>query len=439
MKKFYLKERFDLNAEIICVGTELLLGEVLNTNVTFISKRLAEIGVNVYNQYIVGDNSKRLTELLEQTISYCDLIILTGGLGPTCDDITKEVVSKFLGLKLNMDSEILNQIIDVFRLKGAKMTDNNKKQALVPEGSIVIKNPNGTAPGLIIEKSMNNPDSGKNLSKLKKIILLPGPPKEMEWMFENQVMPYLQKQSRNVIVSKNVNIFGVCESFVEETLHDLMKNLKNPTVAPYSNSDEVLVRVTCMSNSREESLEKIEPVIAEIKKRLGENFIYGIDATSIQDVVVSKLVKRGLKVSTAESCTGGLISKRITDISGSSNVFELGMCAYANRIKEKVLGVKSQTLSAFGAVSKETAIEMAKGVRKLSGADIGISSTGIAGPSGGTKEKPVGLVYIALDSIDYTEFCELRLGTNFLCERDSIRYNASSHALMLLLKYLNKI
>lgn len=410
-----------LNAEIICVGTELLLGDVVNTNATFIARKLAELGINVYNQHVVGDNERRLTSLLNQVLKNCDLIILTGGLGPTCDDLTKEVVAKFFDLKLQIDSKILKSIVCFFEKKGYEMTQNNKKQALVPEGATVLENKNGTAPGLIIDKNQ------------KTIILLPGPPKEMEWMFERQVMPYLRSKSNMAFISQNINIFGIGESKVEEKLYDLMQNLKNPTLAPYAKDGEVLLRVTCSEKSRDEAIKKIKPIINEIRYRLGDDYIYGINAKSLQNVVVNKLIERKLKVATAESCTGGLISKRITEIPGASNVFELGVCAYANSIKEKVLGVKRETLNKFGAVSKETALEMAKGVRKISNADIGVSSTGIAGPGGGTKEKPVGLVYVAIDTENYSDFRELKLGSGFSIEREDIRYVASSHALHLLL------
>ena len=406
-----------MKAEILCVGTELLLGDTVNTNAAYIARGLARAGVAVYHQSVVGDNPRRLREELERALKGSDLVIMTGGLGPTYDDLTKETVAELFGKKLVLNEECLQKIRSFFERIGREMTKNNEKQAMMPEGAIVLDNPNGTAPGLIVE------------GKGKAVILLPGPPREMAAMFESRVMPYLSNQSDKTLVSRNIHVFGMGESILREK----MEKAENPTIAPYAKDGEMLLRVTASAKSAEEARALTQPVVKELCEILGDA-VYGVDVADLQHALVEELLKKGRKVATAESCTGGLVGKRITEVAGASGVFDCGVCSYANAIKEKLLGVRHETLEQFGAVSPQTAAEMAKGVRRISGADIGVSTTGIAGPQGGTPEKPVGLVYIGIDSDVMTTVVETRLSRGYPEEREMIRYLASSRALHLALQ-----
>ena len=416
-----------MRAEILCVGTELLLGDIVNTNAAYIAKELAAIGVNVYHQAVVGDNAQRLREQLERSFSQCDLVVLTGGLGPTYDDLTKETVAELFGREMEFNQEAYDGILRRFLHSDRQMTENNRKQAYLPVGAVPLQNQNGTAPGLILEDEREH----------RTAVLLPGPPREMEPMFSNQVVPYLKEKTHSTLVSHSIHIFGLGESYVESCLHDFMEESRNPTLAPYAKEGEVLLRVTASAGSREEADRMMEPVIERVKELFGDN-VYGVDIGSLQAALVAELQKQGLKAATAESCTGGLVSKRITEVAGASQVFDCGICSYANQIKERVLGVSHETLEALGAVSRETAAQMAAGVRKLAQADIGVSTTGIAGPDGGTDEKPVGLVYVGVDSENYSTVLECRLSRGYRDERELIRYLASSHALRLALTAARK-
>jgi nicotinamide-nucleotide amidase len=298
------------------------------------------------------------------------------------------------------------------------MTPNNEKQAMMPEGAIVFPNDRGTAPGLAVE------DAAKN----KTVILLPGPPREMTAMFDLSVRPYLAARSCRALVSRSIHLFGIGESAVENRLRQYMEEHTNPTVAPYAKEGEVQLRVTAAAATAEEAEALCAPVVEELRAQLSE-YVYGVDIGSLQNALVTELKARGLTVATAESCTGGLVSKRITEVSGSSAVFGCGVCTYANEMKTKLLGVPEDILAAHGAVSPETAIAMARGVRKLSGADIGVSTTGVAGPDGGTPEKPVGLVYVAVSSESAEKTLELRLSRGYGGDREYIRYLSSSNAL----------
>ncbi|HJB27163.1 MAG TPA: competence/damage-inducible protein A [Firmicutes bacterium] len=410
-----------MNAEILCVGTELLLGGTVNTNATYLSKGLAAIGVSVYHHSVVGDNPQRLKDSLNLALSRADLVILTGGLGPTYDDLTKEMVAEYFHREMQLHEESLQRITEYFHKIGREMTENNKKQALMPKGAVVFQNNHGTAPGLAVEEHG------------KMAILLPGPPREMQPMFDEEVLPFLQKRSHVVFVSQNIHIFGMGESKVESILKPLMLESLNPTVAPYAKDGEVMLRVTASARDEQTAHAMTKPMVEKICGILGD-VVYGVDIGDLQTAAVKKLKELGLKVATSESCTGGFVSKRLTEVPGSSAVFECGVCSYANRIKEQVLGVCKETLEQYGAVSRQTAQEMAQGVRKLAGADIGISTTGIAGPDGGTKEKPVGLVYVGVDSAWYSDVIELHLSRGRVNERDLIRYLAASHALDQILK-----
>lgn len=408
------------SAEILSVGTELLLGDIVNTDAAFISRRLAALGINQYHQSVVGDNPIRLEESLKLALSRSDLVIMTGGLGPTYDDLTKETAAKLMGRSMYLHEESLERMMARFEKRGIAMTENNKKQALMPQGAVVFKNDYGTAPGLAIEDTENG----------KIIVMLPGPPRECEPLFCEQVEPYLKKFSDHVLFSKTVNIFGMGESKVESVLRDEMLGSSNPTVAPYAKDGEVQLRVTASGKTEAECAALCDAEIEKIKATEVGQFIYGVDAGSLEEALVKELIARSLKIASAESCTGGYVAKRITNVSGSSAVLDGSIVTYANRIKEQFVGVSHETLETHGAVSRETAIEMARGVRKLFGSDIGISTTGIAGPTGGTPEKPVGRVYVGVSCDGYEEVRELNIG-NGLQTREYVRYVSASHALDL--------
>lgn len=412
-----------MKAEILCVGTELLLGDIVNTNAAYIARELANIGIDVYYQSVIGDNNGRLKEGLELAFSHADIVVMTGGLGPTYDDLTKETVADYFHKKMEMNEECLKSVEGFFKHVNRPMTENNKKQAMMPVGATVFPNENGTAPGLAIS------EGGKTA------VLLPGPPSEMEPMFQKSVVPYLMGFSDKVLVSHNIRLFGIGESRLEDILYDLMKNSANPTVAPYAKMGEVTLRVTAAADTKEKCEELIAPMIAEIRKAVGE-YIYGIDVPDLQTAAVNRLLEKKLKIATAESCTGGLVSQRITQVPGASEIFGCGVCSYANEIKHSVLGVDEETLGKYGAVSEQTAREMARGVRRLAGADIGVSTTGIAGPGGGTPEKPVGLVYVGIDSDRLTTVLKLNIKYHKMNERTHIRHMAAQNVFKLVLKAL---
>lgn len=407
------------SAEILCVGTELLLGDIINTNASYISRRLAALGIPVYRQAVVGDNPERMRQAIAESFSRSDCLILTGGLGPTCDDITKEMVAEYLGLELELNEEALERMKSYFSSTCRTMTKNNEKQAFAPKGARVLQNDWGTAPGFVIELDD------------KTAILLPGPPIELEPMWRERVEPYLFERSDAVIVSKNIYILGMGESAVEEKLHDMMMELTNPTVAPYAGNGECRVRVSARAKDAETASRMCDNLIEAIRKTEVGEFIYGIDVDSMENALVRSLRERGLTLACAESCTGGLIAKRITDISGCSDVYLGGCVTYANEAKEKLLGVKHETLEKYGAVSEQTAREMARGVRLALEADIGISTTGIAGPGGGTPEKPVGTVYIAVSTAEGEKVKLLTLSPKR--SREFIRICAATNAMNLAL------
>lgn len=407
--------------EIISVGTELLLGDILNTDAQFLSRELAKLGLSVLHQSTVGDNHDRLYELLEQAAQRSDIIILSGGLGPTPDDITKEVACEFFSKDLTLHEESLRRMSSYFTAKGLVMPETNKKQAMLPADCVVFENNNGTAPGLAMEKDGTH------------ILLLPGPPRELKPMFYESAVPYLKKFSDKVIISHNIRTFGIGESAMSEVVADLLDSA-NPTVAPYAKDGEALLRVTAMADNNDDAENLCKPVIDEIRSRLSD-YIYGIDCNSIEEAVVPMLIENNLKLATAESCTGGLVGKRITNISGASKVYECGIIAYANEIKHRVLGVSVDALRQYGAVSAEVAEQMAKGALEVSGADIAVSVTGIAGPLSDGTSKPVGLSYIALADKNNVWVKELNTGhTN----RDYNRFVNSSNALNMVRMYIEK-
>lgn len=406
-----------MNAEIMAVGTELLLGDILNTNAQYLSKQLALLGIGVYHQTVVGDNEERLLKAFEQAFLRADLVITTGGLGPTSDDITKEVGAKYFGLKIVEDDEAKRNVSDYY--KGREMPKSNEKQGFIPEGATVFYNHNGTAPGCMIEKN------GKIL------VMLPGPPYEAKPMFEEYVVPFLKKKSDVTIVSKVLHLSGIGESGAAEKISDIMEKSENPTVAPYAKPNEMIFRISSRGKNEEEAKSLMEPIVSEIYKRLGE-YIYGEDDCTLEEAVVLRLEKMGLTLASAESCTGGLVAGRIVDFPGASKVFVDGVVSYSNESKVLRLGVSPETLEKFGAVSEETAKEMAQGVVKMLNADVGVSTTGVAGPGGGTDKKPVGLVYIAVYFNGKTTVKKLMLKGN----RNRIRGKVVTEVLNLLLEVL---
>ena len=353
------------------------------------------------------------------------MVLTTGGLGPTCDDLTKKTIADYFGLGLVLHEPSVKKMEELFKRREWPMTPNNMLQALVPEGSTVFLNDNGLAPGVAVE------NDGKT------VIMMPGPPSEMQPMFSERISPYLQQKTGGVIRSKTLYIFGMGESSVEDTLRDLMVSSTNPTVAPYAKQGEVEVRVSAKASGEQEAQALIDPVVAQIRQTLGD-VVYGVDVGSMQNALVLALKEKGLVAATAESCTGGLVSAAVTGIPGASAVFAGGVCTYSNELKMKLLGVSEQTLQEKGAVSPETARQMAEGIRKVTDADIGVGITGIAGPDGGSAEKPVGLVYIAVSSDKHSEVKKLLLSRGHKDERNAIRSLAALNALAMMLTAARK-
>ena len=400
-----------MTVELISVGTELLLGNIVNTNANYLAQKCAELGFSLYYQITVGDNEGRLCEVLKTALYRSDILILTGGLGPTQDDMTKEAVAKVFGRELSMDEASREHIANYFRSRStgnipAVITENNWKQALKIDGCIVLENQNGTAPGYIIEENG------------KAVILMPGPPNEMLPMFEASVLPYLRQKQDMLFVSKMVKICGVGESKAETDIIDLIEAQTNPTIAPYAKNSEVHFRVTAAAKSPEEAEQLLAPVVEELYRRFGDYIYTTKEEETLEEVTVRLLKERGLTLATAESCTGGLLTGRLVNVSGVSEVLKEGFVTYSNEAKMKNLGVSSTTLENYGAVSAQTAKEMVLGAAKASGASAAIATTGIAGPDGGTPEKPVGLVYIACLVKDKVTVKELRLRGNRMKIRD---------------------
>lgn len=372
-----------MKAEIMAVGTEILLGDIVNTNSQYISRRLADLGISVYHQSVVGDNPERMKDAYKLAFGRADLVIATGGLGPTKDDLTKEIAAEYFNKEMIVHKESLDKIEEFFKKINRPIVEANRKQAYFQKDSIILPNDHGTAPGCIIE------------SEGKIMIMLPGPPREMVPMFENHVAPYLRKFQDGVLVSKVLRVLGVGESGMEDMVKDIMDAQTNPTIAPYAKEGEAILRITAKASNGEEAEKLILPVEEQIRQRLGDN-IYGVGETAIEEVVAKMLVSKNLTIATAESCTGGLIASKLVNYPGISAVFMEGAVTYSNESKIKRLGVKKETLEKYGAVSEQTAGEMAAGIARTAGTDIGLSITGVAGPDGGTDEKPVGLVYVGL-------------------------------------------
>lgn len=409
--------------ELISVGTELLLGNIVNTNTQFLAEKCALLGLSMYHQVTVGDNRERLTQVIRTALDRSDIVILTGGLGPTEDDLTKEVCAEVMGFSLAEDPHTRQMIESYFKNNIYKeIPDNNWKQAIVPQGAIVLDNHNGTAPGLILEKDN------------KTAILLPGPPNELIPLFNEQVYPYLEKLRPEVIRSQMVKVCGIGESQVEDKLLDLIDSQTNPTIATYAKTGEVHLRITASAATTEEADSMIKPVVKEIKKRLGDAVYSTKENESLEMAVVRLLKKNGLTVTTAESCTGGMLAARLVNVPGVSDVYREGYITYSNKAKRRLLDVNKSTLKKYGAVSEQTAREMAIGGVFANGADVCVATTGIAGPDGGTDEKPVGLVYISCylkDKVTVERF-------QFKGNREKIREQTVVKALDLLRRSILK-
>ncbi|MBQ1257991.1 MAG: competence/damage-inducible protein A [Clostridia bacterium] len=401
--------------EILSIGTELLMGQVANTDAQYISRRLSALGISVYHHTVVGDNVMRVKDALKTALSRSDIVITTGGLGPTEDDLTKETVAEYFSLPLIMHDESLERIKKRIAGFGGVLTENNLKQAYIPENAFVMPNDCGTAPGCIIEKDA------------KTVAILPGPPREMQDMFEKRLFPYLEKRSGQTLASRYLHIFGVGESMIETKLKDLF-HLGTPTLALYCSTCETTARLSVMVNDLKDADAILDPVEADIRARMG-NSVYAEGINETMPTTVLKMLKdRKKRVSFAESCTGGMLASSLVDISGASDVFDMSFVTYSNEAKSKLLGVDPGILTSFGAVSPECARAMAIGAREKSNADYALSITGIAGPDGGTEEKPVGLVYIGIADREGGWAHKFL----FRGSREQVRISSVKHALNLL-------
>lgn len=370
-----------MKTAILSVGTEILFGQIVNTNTVYLSQQMNMLGFDVMYHYTVGDNPKRVEEMIDLAFQDCDLILTTGGLGPTQDDLTKEVACKALDDTLVMMDDVLEEITKYFKTLGREMTENNKKQAIMPSRATVFHNDAGTAPGFALEKDG------------KYIICMPGPPREMKRMFQKSVVPFLQSMIDGALYYSQIRFFGIGESMLETQLLDLIDNQTDPTLATYAKEGECSLRIASKRATEEEAERAVDEMLEKVKERVG-HYIYSCDDEELAQVVADRLMERGLTLSSAESCTGGMFASTMTDIPGISQCFDRGLVTYSNQAKMEELGVSAGTLEKFGAVSEETALEMVEGLKRVSGSDVCISVTGIAGPGGGSEEKPVGLVYI---------------------------------------------
>ncbi|HHY05387.1 MAG TPA: competence/damage-inducible protein A [Clostridia bacterium] len=412
-----------MQAELISVGTELLLGQTLNTNVKFLAEQLASLGINIYFQTTVGDNRERLLQALRIATGRADLIILTGGLGPTEDDLTKETLAEFLQLPLEIVPAELEQIKSLFKRSDFNWTKNNDKQAAFIPGSSILKNEIGSAPGMALK-------NGK-----QGYLILPGPPREMTRMFLQYAQPWIkeifQDELQGILYSTVLKFMGITESGLEVLLADLLHQQKEVTLALYAKTGEIQLRITTRAQNRKDFAQKITPVFNEIKKRTTAYF-FAQDDVTITDVVAQLLLKKNFTLSTAESCTGGMLAESLTAVPGSSAYYLGSIVSYANSVKARLLGVPQDLLEKHGAVSREVGMAMAQQIRVLTGSDLGIGITGIAGPEGGSPEKPVGLVYIALATPDTTICTEC----HFMGDREIIRRRSVLRAYYLIWQYL---
>ena len=410
-----------MKAEIIAVGTEILLGDIVNTDAQVISLGLDELGIDVYYQTVVGDNPERLREVLDIAKKRSDLIITTGGLGPTLDDLTRETIAEAFGKRACIASAVPAPYYGIFDQIGKEMTQNNVKQAMLPADCKVLENDWGTAPGCAFEADGVH------------VLMLPGPPRECTPLFRTAGMAYLAELAGGTIVSHTVHIFGMGESQMEDRLHDLMEKSVNPTLAPYAKDGECLVRVTAKADTAAQAEQMLAPAVQQVCDMLGD-VVYGIDIGSLERAMAVAMTEKGLTLSVAESCTGGLLSKRITDVPGASKFYKGGACTYCNEIKMKVLGVKKETLDQYTAVSTQTAGEMARGIARAYGTDIGIGITGYAGPDDGEDGTPAGTVHISIFYAGETEVRTIHSPRG----RENARRDAANHALDLILRAAKK-
>lgn len=410
------------DTEIISVGTELLLGHVTNTDARDISEMLSKIGINVKYHTVVGDNPERLRKCVETAKSRADIIITTGGLGPTCDDLTKQILAEAFGRKLVENKAEREGLYDYIRY-GKKFTDNNFTQAMLPEGCTVFHNNCGTAPGCGFEKDG------------KIVVMIPGPPKECNAMFRESALPYLRKLSEELIVSHSVRIFGLGESSVDDIFAEEMNRMTNPTMAPYAKECDCLLQITAKAKSEAEAEEMIAPVMEHVMQRLGD-VVYGVDVDCIEESVIKLLREKGMTFSAAESCTGGELAKRFTDMPGASAFFKGGVVTYTNEAKAKLLGIDPALIEEKGAVSYEVAKAMAENVRTLLGTDIGVGVTGLAGPDGdGVHEVGTVFASIAVDGKTFVK--ELHMGA--MRTRSFIRRMAGNHIYDMMRRWLSGI
>ena len=410
--------------EILSVGTELLLGNIVNLDAQMLSQELSELGLNVYWHTVVGDNPQRAREAVSIAKKRADIIITTGGLGPTCDDLTKNVLAEAFGKELFFHEPSAERIRSYFQRTGRTMSENNLQQAMLPEGCTVLENDWGTAPGCAFEADGCH------------VIMLPGPPSECRPMFRYRAVPYLQKLSEGIIVSHTLKLFGIGESAVEQQLRDQMNAMTNPTLAPYAKEGECELRVTAKASTEEEAQALLAPTVQEMKEKFG-NLVYGVDIPSLEALVFSLLKEQGLTLGCAESCTGGLIAKRMTDLAGASQVFKGGIISYTNEVKAKLLNVPAKLLEEHGAVSAPVAQAMAEGARKSLGCDIAISSTGVAGPDKDDRGNEVGTMFVAIATPDGSYVRPLTLGTRPMRQR--LRTQTAHHAFDLARRYLSKL
>ena len=407
-------------AELIAVGTELLLGNIANTDAQMISQGLSALGINVFYHTVVGDNPERVRQAVDIARHRADIIITTGGLGPTCDDLTKVALASAFGRDLYYDEHSAQRIRDRFAAMERPITDNNYQQAMLPRGCTVLDNDWGTAPGVAFEADGTH------------VIMLPGPPRECEMMFKFRAVPYLKQLSDGVIASRTVKTFGIGESAAEEKLRDLMNSLRNPTLAPYAKPSGTEMRITAHAATEEEALALIAPVEQQVKDILGD-VVIGVDVESLEEVCLALLKEKGLTLGTAESCTGGLVAKYMTDLPGSSAVFRGGVVSYTDGVKANVLGVPRDLLDRYGAVSPQVAEAMARGAKAALGCDIAVSVTGIAGPDTDDRNTPVGLVYLGLAYEDQCHIKEFHAGH---VARERVRRQSAQTALDLVRRYL---
>lgn len=372
-----------MTVELISVGTEILMGNIVNTNAAYLAGRCADLGAVCYFQQVVGDNPDRLKETVRQALTRADAVLLTGGLGPTQDDLTKQTIAELFGRKLYTDESVCEALKAYFAKRGIACSENNFRQALIPEGAEVLPNDNGTAPGIHL------------FDETKHVFLMPGPPNEMKPMFEQSVAPKLSALSGEVIFSRMVKVCGIPESTAETMIADILEGQTNPTIAPYAKLGEVHFRISAKAKEEAAARALTEPVVEELKKRFGAAVYTVCEQEELEDAVIALCKEHHYRITTAESCTGGLISARLVNVSGASTCFDRSFVTYANEAKVEELGVSKETLERFGAVSEETAREMALGAQKHAKAEVSVAVTGIAGPTGGTPEKPVGLVYVA--------------------------------------------